>query len=186
MQFLAQGVSGRVDWIGQNGLTLPCPSPRGALSGILGRTECNPVQPACQALAADYGCSFACQNQKGCLKSILGIVGVIQYTPADSHNHGAVAIDQDRERQLSGLIPATDELVEQTTIVEVPYRTETKEGSQVLDGFLRCSALHQPLPRSSRRLCYSGGRVWSASIFFFESRQNEHRQTHAMAACNAS
>ena len=65
----------------------------------------NLMEPRSKGLSHPQSPSLFDQDQKGSLKSILGVVSVAEHHLADAEHHRPVAINQDRECQLSGLVP---------------------------------------------------------------------------------
>ena len=71
------------------------------------------MEPGSEGLSHPHSSSLFDQDQKGRLKSILGVVSVVsvaEHRLADAEHHRSVAINQDRECQLSGLVPRGEQL----------------------------------------------------------------------------
>jgi hypothetical protein len=77
----------------------------------------NPVQPAGQRMSLADRAAVSCQHQKRGLKSVLGVLLVLQNAAARSQYHRAVPINQLGKRRL---IAPGDESIQQLVVSEPP------------------------------------------------------------------
>src|SRR5713226_3365337 len=75
------------------------------------------VEPILHGIVPAHGGSFACQNQKRSLEDVLGILRLVQDTPANTHDQWAVPLHQYGE---SRFIPLVRKALEQLSVAEVP------------------------------------------------------------------
>ncbi len=77
-----------------------------------GQTPGHPVQPTRQAFALADRSGFPGQEQKCCLKHVVGQIGAGDQAPAKSKDHWAVPIDKSCEgRFVAGLLEAIQQLL---------------------------------------------------------------------------
>ncbi len=74
------------------------------------------VQPAGQRTGAAEETGAPVKHQEGGLKSVLGVLAMLQDTPAHPKNHGAVPLDQQGK---CSLVAVAQELLEKLTIADV-------------------------------------------------------------------
>jgi hypothetical protein len=69
------------------------------------------VQPTREPVVAAYGLGSVCQDQKRCLKSVLGIVAIAEHRPANAKHHRPMPLHKRLEcRFVASIKVALDQL----------------------------------------------------------------------------
>jgi hypothetical protein len=94
-------------------------------------------------------------------------MGIAQNRPADMANHGAMPLDQGRERHLGTLAVACQKTMEQLGIGQTPHRTDVEQRLKVPEDRARqtlAQGTHSPaLVGTVIRIVARGGPIYPAA-----------------------
>jgi hypothetical protein len=96
------------------------------------------------------GTGLAGQHEEGSLKSILGVVGIVEHLPADGEHKGAVPFQECGE---GAIVPLTDKLLKELTVALLSPCPGILQVAKILQHAryrLACHAL-SPTPLLTRR-----------------------------------
>ncbi len=118
-----------------------------AVAGPSCHAVCDPMQPRAQRVFHPERPGFLDQDQKGRLKSVIGVMPVAKSAPADAQNHRTVPLDQGREGELGRLGIVRRKPLQKLTVGQVADRPQVEQGVQLShDNSIRSSS-HEGDPR---------------------------------------
>src|SRR5262249_42604068 len=116
-------------------------------------------------LHSRYRGGFACQNDERRLKSIFGVLDLMQDAPADAQHHRAVPPHQLFEGHL---VLRAHEAIEELAVGQSGCRSELQEGAP--DGFIECAHAYPPGAQAPRLACVCARAVLCPFSIFAEPR----------------
>ncbi len=90
------------------------------------------MEPGSERIAHPETACLLDQDQERGLKRIIGFIITGQHAPADAEDHGAVALDQQGERELGGFAAVGCESLQELAVGQITCDADVEKGSNFL------------------------------------------------------
>ena len=101
------------------------------------------MEPRTQRVVHPERAGPAHEDQKGCLESVVSIVGIVEDRAADAEHHRSVPLDQGREGELGAFSVPLLEPLQQLAVGQSADRSHIEERADIPEGSTVLTARHR-------------------------------------------